>query len=75
MARKEVTIVQRVEMLRHSVKNAARNIADYLDSLESLEKDMKLEGPALELFRLCVRSIRFDVSQMANDEERKHSGE
>jgi hypothetical protein len=67
---KEVTISERARMIQVGIVNRARSIADYVDELENMEKDMKLGGPQLELFRLCVRSIRADVNSLASKEER-----
>ena len=69
MARQEITVAGRIEMMRHVVTARARNIATYLDTLADLEKHIP-KGPELELFRLSVRSIRADVDSLANAKER-----
>ena len=67
---KEVTLSERTRMLQVGIVNRARSIAEYLSTLEEIEKDMKLVPKQVELFRLCVRSIRADVDSLASKEER-----
>ena len=67
---KEITLSERTRMLQVGIVNRARSIAEYLSTLEAMEKDMKLVPKQVELLRLCVRSIRADVDSLASKEER-----
>lgn len=67
---KELPIAARIGALQVGLVSRARNIYENLDALEAMERGMKLSPENLALFRLYVRSIRSEITSIAEVGER-----